>query len=71
MDSQPNDILLIEKLAELHGIRLSSETLRQWLITEGLWRVRKRKQKKVYQPRHRRECYGERVQIDGFYHDRF
>jgi len=60
-----------EKLAELHGIKLSNETLRQWLITDGLWRVRKRKQKKVYQPRYRRECYGELVQIDGSHHDWF
>ncbi|MCL1127668.1 ISNCY family transposase [Shewanella surugensis] len=60
-----------EKLAELHGIKLSSETLRQWLITEGLWRVRRRKQKKVYQPRYRRECYGDLVQIDGSHHDWF
>ncbi|MCL1125996.1 ISNCY family transposase [Shewanella surugensis] len=60
-----------EKLAELHGIKLSSETLRQWLITEGLWRVRKRKQKKIYQPRYRRECYGDLVQIDGSHHDWF
>ncbi|MCL1125334.1 helix-turn-helix domain-containing protein [Shewanella surugensis] len=46
-----------EKLTELHGIRLSNETLRQWLITEGLWRVRKRKKTKVYQPQYCRECY--------------
>jgi hypothetical protein len=60
-----------EKLAELHDIHLSSETLRQWLITEGLWQVHKNKVSKVYQPRYRRECYGELIQIDGSHHDWF
>jgi hypothetical protein len=29
--------LAAEKLAELHGIHLGRETLRQWMIAAGLW----------------------------------
>ena len=26
-----------EKLAEHHGIYISSETLRQWMVSDGIW----------------------------------
>ncbi|HUS15689.1 MAG TPA: helix-turn-helix domain-containing protein, partial [Chloroflexia bacterium] len=29
--------LAAEKLAELHGCKLSRETLRQWMIADGIW----------------------------------
>jgi hypothetical protein len=29
--------LAAEKLAELHGCRVSRETLRQWMIADGIW----------------------------------
>ncbi|EFB4485336.1 TPA: helix-turn-helix domain-containing protein, partial [Escherichia coli] len=32
-----------EKLREIHGLSLSVETLRKWMIEEGLWRERRRK----------------------------
>ena len=57
-----------EKLAELHGIRLARETLRQWMIEAGLWRDRKQRKQPVHQPRPRRECVGELVQVDGSQH---
>lgn len=57
-----------EKLDELHGMRLGTETLRRWMKAEGLWDDRKTKKKRVYQPRYRRECLGELVQIDGSEH---
>ena len=60
-----------EKLKEHHGISISVETLRQWMIIEDLWVPRSKRRTKVYQPRHRRDCVGELVQIDGSHHDWF
>ncbi len=60
--------LAAEKLGELHGIALGRETLRQWMIADGLWLDRKQRLKRVHQPRSRRDCVGELVQIDGCEH---
>jgi hypothetical protein len=60
--------LAAEKLGELHGLVLGRETVRQWMIADGLWLDRKQRLKRVYQPRHRRDCVGELVQIDGCEH---
>ncbi len=57
-----------EKLAELHGIHLARETLRQWMMSDGLWRDRRARLKPVHQPRYRRDCVGELIQIDGSDH---
>lgn len=57
-----------EKLRELHGIELARETLRNWMIADGLWADRKRRHKRVHQPRYRRDCVGELIQIDGSDH---
>src|SRR5262245_1455230 len=46
-----------EKLAE-RGLVVSPETLRQWLLAEGLWR-RHRRRDPHRQRRPRRECMGE------------
>jgi hypothetical protein len=35
------------------------------MMAEGLWKDRKQRMKSVHQPRHRRDCLGELVQIDG------
>ncbi len=35
--------LASEKLRERNGIHLSSETLRKWLIEEGVWKGKKKK----------------------------
>ena len=63
--------LACEKLVEQHGYRLSVETLRQWMIAEGLWKPKKRKAARIHQRRPRRPCPGELVQIDGSPHDWF
>lgn len=60
-----------EKLREIHGLALSAETLRKWMVEEGLWRERRRKIVRIYQRRQRRLCYGELIQIDGSPHDWF
>jgi transposase len=60
--------LAAEKLAAEHGFSFSSETLRKWMIADGLWLDRKQRQKRVHQPRPRRDCVGELVQVDGSEH---
>ena len=60
--------LVAEKLVGEHGFAFSSETLRKWMIAEGLWLDRKQRRRRVHQPRHRRECVGELVQVDGCEH---
>ena len=63
--------LAAEKLDEAHDIRLSRETLRQWMAEAGLWVPRKARRGRVHQPRHRRDRLGELVQIDGCEHPWF
>ena len=63
--------LACEKLVEQHGYTVSVETLRQWMIAEGLWRPRQRRQARLQQRRPRRACVGELIQIDGSPHDWF
>lgn len=59
--------LAAEKLAERHDLCVSRETLRQWMIEDGLWLPRSER-RRFHQPRHRREHYGELIQIDGSEH---
>lgn len=59
--------LAAEMLLEHHGFKVGRETLRQWMIEDGLWLSRKQR-RRFHQPRLRRECYGELVQIDGSEH---
>jgi hypothetical protein len=63
--------LACEKLHELHGCRVSRETLRQWMIEDGLWFDRRHRLPSVHQPRNRRERVGELIQIDGSTHHWF
>ncbi len=60
--------LAAEKLTELHGFGISRETLQYWMIEDGLWVDRRHRLPSVHQPRNRRECVGELVQIDGSDH---
>ncbi len=57
--------LACEKLTEAHGYRLSAETLRQWMMAEGVWRSKSRRRARIHQRRPRRSCFGELIQIDG------
>lgn len=59
--------LAAEKLAERDGLKISRETLRKWMIEDGLW-LSRRQRRVFHRPRLRRECYGELVQIDGSDH---
>ena len=60
-----------EKLAEVHALEVSVETLRQWMIGDGVWLPRNRRLPRAHQPRARRPCLGELVQIDGCNHEWF
>ena len=63
--------LASEKLNQLHQLEISRESLRQLMIGAGLWVVKRRRQKRVFQMRARRSRFGELVQIDGSPHDWF
>jgi transposase len=60
--------LAAEKLERRHGIAIAKETVRQLQIASGLWIPRKLRPPKVQQPRARRACLGELIQIDGCDH---
>ena len=60
--------LAAEKLAEHHDCSVSRETLRGWMIADGLWQDRRHGLSSPHQPRRRRDCLGELVQIDGSEH---
>jgi transposase len=51
--------LAAEHLASEDGLRMDAETLRRWMLKEGLWSRR----------RERRRHFGELVQMDGSFHD--
>lgn len=57
-----------EKLTELHGLKLSVETLRKWMIDAELWKPKRRRYSAVHQLRERRPCHGELLQVDGSPH---
>src|SRR5258708_26954282 len=60
--------LAAEKLRERHGVDLAVETVRSLMIAGGLWVPRRLRVPKIQQPRSRRACLGELVQIDGCDH---
>ncbi|CAG9171312.1 Transposase [Cupriavidus respiraculi] len=60
--------LACEKLRERHGVELSKACVRRIMIDAGFWVPRKLRPAKVHQPRHRRACLGELIQIDGSDH---
>jgi transposase len=61
--------LAAEYLAEQHGVELSKETLRQILMTAGVWKRKRRRVEEVHVWRARRACWGELVQWDTSEHD--
>jgi transposase len=62
--------LASETLAERHGVAVSRETMRQWMLEQGLWQARPAKVH-ARQWRERRACAGELVQMDTSLHDWF
>jgi len=60
--------LTAEHLGTEDQLQVHPETLRRWMLEEGLWkRARKRKQHR--RRRDRRAHFGELVQMDGSFHD--
>ena len=57
-----------EKLKQREGYHLSEETIRKWMAEEGLWKIKSKKARKVYQRRLRRSRFGELLQGDGSRH---
>jgi hypothetical protein len=60
--------LAAEYLAEKHRLRVSKETLRQWMLAAGLWRRKRRRVEEVHVWRSRRARCGELVQWDSSEH---
>lgn len=63
--------LATEKLRECHGLVLGKETVRHLMISAGMWTPRRQRLPKIHQPRNRRACLGELIQIDGSDHPWF
>ena len=59
--------LAAEHLASEDGLAIDAETLRRWMLEEGLW-SRQRKRKRHRQRRPRKEHFGELVQMDGSFY---
>ena len=60
--------LAAEHLAQDHGLVVARETLRGWMLAEGLWS--RRRQRQPYRSRReRRAHFGELIQLDGSHHD--
>jgi transposase len=57
-----------EKLIERHGITLGLETVRRLMVAAGFWKPRRQRDAQIHQPRNRRACLGELIQIDGSDH---
>ena len=58
-----------EQLAKRYEIKVSNETLRQWMMEAGLWKGRPRSVEDVRCWRPRRSAFGELVQWDTSEHD--
>jgi hypothetical protein len=61
--------LAAEYLGKKHGIEVSKETVRQWMMGAKLWRAQREKVKQVHVWRPRRSRFGELVQWDTSEHD--
>jgi hypothetical protein len=60
--------LAAEKLAERDEVTVAVRTLRQWLLAQGLW-TQKRRRDRHRSRRMRRACFGELIQADASLHD--
>ena len=57
-----------EKLIKVHGLAISVSSIRNLMISKGLWVERKKKKQNIHQLRERRSKEGELIQIDGSPH---
>ena len=61
--------LALEHLQKDHGIAVSRETLRQWMMRAGIWKRRKQRIEEIHVWRRRKSSFGELVQWDTSEHD--
>ena len=59
--------LAAEHLGSEDGLKIDAETLRRWMLAEGLW-SRERRRRRHRRRRERKEHFGEMVQMDGSFH---
>ena len=59
--------LAAEHLAGEDGLLIDAETLRRWMLAEGLW-SRARRRRRHRRRRERKEHFGEMLQMDGSFH---
>jgi hypothetical protein len=59
--------LTAEHLQSEDGVKVDAETLRRWMLAEGLW-SRERQRRRHRRRRERKEHFGELVQMDGSFH---
>ncbi len=62
--------LAAEYLEREDGLKVDHDTLRRWLVEEGLWQARRRRQQHR-RWRERKARLGQMVQLDGSHHDWF
>lgn len=60
-----------ETLEERASLKVSKETVRQWMIEGGIWKNKQVRVSQPHPPRERRHHYGSLIQIDGSPHDWF
>src|SRR6266851_2781439 len=60
--------LAAEHLAEEDHLHIDEETLRRWMLEEGLWSRQRGKKRAHRRRRPRKEHFGELVQLDGSFH---
>lgn len=60
--------LATEKLHEAYQFPITSQTIRVWMIEEGLWKMKKRRSVEYHSWRQRKQYFGELQQFDGSYH---
>jgi len=61
--------LAAEYLADRHTLNVSKETLRAWMVADGIGKAKKRRVREIHTWRPRRSCHGELVQWDTSEHD--
>ncbi len=59
--------LATEVLPEKHDLKIGRETLRRWMVAEGLW-LSRQQWRTFHKPRLRWDNVGELIQIDGSQH---
>lgn len=62
--------LASEQLSDRDGLSVKHETLRLWLMAEGLWTARSQR-RRHRRRRKRKDRFGEMAQMDGSHHDWF